>query len=279
MKILATIVLYNPDIERLIQNIEAIHGQVDELILIDNGSTNINEVKSEVKYSVKYLINKKNVGIAKALNEGFEYAIEHNFDWVLTLDQDSVCDKNLIQTYKKYLQLPDIGMLTCNFKDRNDVNGKTILEEEQDSEYYTVSRCITSASFCSVEAYKKSGGFDNEMFIDFVDYDYSTKMYINGYKIYRINYNGLLHEIGHKKIYKFLGRKLVSSNHSPFRQYYMARNPIIMVKKYPDYYKMSERIRAELGQFFVILVYEKNKWKKISRRCAGIIDGLRYKVK
>ena len=275
MKVLALIVLYNPDMNRLNQNIEAVSLQVDEVVLVDNGSDNIDEVKNNIKNSVTFIYNDKNVGIARALNEGFEYAIKNEYDWVLTLDQDSVTEKHLVEIYKKYLHLPDIGMLTCNFVDRN---SDIILEEEQQKEYYTVSRCITSASFCSVEAYIKSGGFDDYMFIDYVDHDYSAKMYKNNYKIYRINYDGLLHEIGHTKVYHFFGLRAVSTNHSAFRQYYMARNNIILAKKYPEYYKMRNRIIVELCRWIVILLFEKNKFKKLSRRFNGIKDGIKYKV-
>ena len=275
MKVLAIIVLYNPDIDRLNQNIKAVSSQVDEVVLVDNGSGNIDEVKNNIKNSVTFIYNDKNVGIARALNEGFEYAIKNEYDWVLTLDQDSVTEKHLVEIYKKYLHLPDIGMLTCNFVDRN---ANVFLEEKQEDEYYTVSRCITSASFCSVEAYKKSGGFDDHMFIDCVDYDYSAKMYKNNYKIYRINYDGLLHEIGHTKVYHFFGLKSISTNHSDFRQYYMARNNIILAKKYPEYYKMSNRIKSEIFKWIVILLFEKNKFKKLSRRFSGIKDGIKYKV-
>ena len=275
MKVLALIVLYNPDMNRLNQNIEAVSLQVDEVVLVDNGSDNIDEVKNNIKNSVTFIYNDKNVGIARALNEGFEYAIKNEYDWVLTLDQDSVTEKHLVEIYKKYLHLPDIGMLTCNFVDRN---SDIILEEEQQKEYYTVSRCITSASFCSVEAYIKSGGFDDYMFIDYVDHDYSAKMYKNNYKIYRINYDGLLHEIGHTKVYHFLGLRAVSTNHSAFRQYYMARNNIILAKKYPEYYKMTNRIVVELCRWIVIILFEKNKMKKLSRRFKGIKDGVKYKT-
>jgi rhamnosyltransferase len=48
MKTLAAIVLFNPEIERLNQNIEAIFNQVDDVVLIDNGSSNLNEVKENV---------------------------------------------------------------------------------------------------------------------------------------------------------------------------------------------------------------------------------------
>lgn len=275
MKVLAIIVLYNPDIDRLNQNIKAVSSQVDEVVLVDNGSGNIDEVKNNIKNPVTFIYNDKNVGIARALNEGFEYAIKNDYDWVLTLDQDSVAEEHLVEVYKKYLNLPDIGMLTCNYIDRNT---NVLLEEKQEDEYYTVSRCITSASFCSVEAYKKSGGFDDYMFIDCVDYDYSAKMYKNNYKIYRINYDGLLHEIGHTKVYHFFGFKAISTNHSDFRQYYMARNNIILAKKYPEYYKMSNRIKSEISKWIVILLFEKNKFKKLSRRFSGIKDGIKYKV-
>ena len=43
----AGIVLYNPDVERLHENINGIINQVDALILIDNGSDNIKEIENK----------------------------------------------------------------------------------------------------------------------------------------------------------------------------------------------------------------------------------------
>ena len=45
MKYIAGIVLYNPDLGRLKENIESICKQVDKVILIDNGSDNIRSNK------------------------------------------------------------------------------------------------------------------------------------------------------------------------------------------------------------------------------------------
>ena len=44
-KIYAGIVSYNPDIQRISENIFAIHKQVPEVIIFDNGSNNINHLK------------------------------------------------------------------------------------------------------------------------------------------------------------------------------------------------------------------------------------------
>lgn len=41
MRVLAGIVLYNPEIGRLQENIDAIYQQVDTVLLIENGSSNI----------------------------------------------------------------------------------------------------------------------------------------------------------------------------------------------------------------------------------------------
>ena len=42
----AGIVLFNPNIERLNENIQAIVGQVDRVILFDNGSSNYVQIKN-----------------------------------------------------------------------------------------------------------------------------------------------------------------------------------------------------------------------------------------
>lgn len=47
--IFAGIVLFNPEISRLKENITHILGQVDRLILVDNGSSNKEEIQSEIQ--------------------------------------------------------------------------------------------------------------------------------------------------------------------------------------------------------------------------------------
>ena len=44
-RICAGIVLYNPDIERLSDNIDSVISQVEKIYLVDNGSKNINKIE------------------------------------------------------------------------------------------------------------------------------------------------------------------------------------------------------------------------------------------
>ena len=89
----AGIVLYNPDTERLKENIEAILPQVDQIIVVDNGSSNVDEICELLnKYEqIKFIWNEENYGIAKALNQLLYFAYKNDVEWILTIDQDSVC--------------------------------------------------------------------------------------------------------------------------------------------------------------------------------------------
>ena len=80
--ILAGITLFNPDVARLEENISSIYGQVDRVICVDNGSDNIKNIEDCVLNNWKNITiikNGKNEGIAKALNQMFEFAIEQQY--------------------------------------------------------------------------------------------------------------------------------------------------------------------------------------------------------
>ena len=107
MKTCAGIVLYNPDINRLEENLKSILPQVDSVILVDNGSKNTVEIDEftlqYVRSDVRLVRNAKNEGIAKALNQILDYAIQNEAEWFLTLDQDTVSYPGLIECYLKHI--------------------------------------------------------------------------------------------------------------------------------------------------------------------------------
>lgn len=274
MEILAGITLYEPDVHRLLENIEAVLPQVDKLICVDNGSKNINEIKDRIQWKypeVEIHENGANLGVARALNQMFEYAEENAYDWVLTLDQDSVCPSNLIEEYKKYIDLRDVGVLSPKMVDRN--FEKEIITEKP---YDYIDKCITSASLTSVDTWKKVGGFWEYLFIDFVDHDFCAKCAKERIKIIRVNRVELLHELGNGEHHTFLGRRITALNHSPFRKYYMVRNWLIYMhvhREVIDYRKMRNSYR-----FFYLktFLFEKQKLQKLVQMLKGRRDGKQY---
>ena len=180
MMIIAGIVLYNPDISRLKENISAIRPQVDKVVLIENGSSDLTYLDS-FSHDLELIVNNENMGIAYALNQVLQYSQEQGAEWALTLDQDSVVPYNLIETYSRLSSLSNVGMISCKIVDRN--CGETSELKSKTSGYEEVPMCITSASMLKVSAWKEVGGFANEFFIDSVDFDMCFSLKENGYRI------------------------------------------------------------------------------------------------
>lgn len=270
MNILAGIVSYNPDLTRLYENIQAIINQVDKVVIVDNGSDNYKILKKQIEFNEKIEIisNVDNLGIAKALNQIMSFAKNNNYNWVLTLDQDSVCSCNLIEKYTEYINLPKVGILTCNIIDRN----FSIKGNNSDKEYTEVDFCITSASFMNVNAFYKTAGYDEKLFIDYVDFDICIQIRRANYMIYKINFDGLLHEVGKGKNVNLLWREYQTYNHSPFRQYFSARNSFYLAKKYTDEFNFLRVLTHEFRVSLLIFLYEDNRLKKLKARFQGILD-------
>lgn len=274
MEILAGITLYEPDVHRLLENIDVVLPQVDKLICVDNGSSNIAEIKDRIHWKypdVEIIENGENLGIARALNQMFEYAEEYVYDWVLTLDQDSVCPSNLIEEYKKYTDLQNVGILTPKMVDRN-FEKKT----ETETPFDYVEKCITSASLTRVDTWKKVGGFWEYLFIDFVDHDFCAKCMKNKTCILRVNSVELLHELGNGEHHTFLGRRVTALNHSPFRKYYMVRNWLIYMHEHKEVIDYKKERNSYCFFYLKTLLFEGQKYEKLIQMLKGRRDGKQF---
>lgn len=272
MEILAGIVLYNPNISRLNENIQAIYKQIDKLILVDNGSNNIeliNEIASNYN-KIFFIRNEDNKGISVALNQILKVAVDNKFQWVLLLDQDSVCPPNLINEYLKFTHMSDVAIICPTIVDRNE----QIIERRTSTniEYEYVTSCITSGSLIKSTIWTEVGYFDEKMFIDYVDIEYCKRVKNSGYKILMLNNISLLHEIGHKKTYKFLWTKISTYNHSAFRKYYITRNTLYYTKKYREEESIFIAYLKIIKRFIIVLMYEDDKNEKIKAIFKGIKD-------
>ena len=268
----AGIVLYEPDIKRLAENISAISPQVADVILIDNGSKNIDEIKGLIAGfdNVTYVRNAENCGIAKALNQIMDKDEELGAEWVLTLDQDTVCESDIIEKYDRMAKRAkdNVAIITSMYKDRS-----VEVDFGMTGEYERTDFCITSGAFNKISCIKAVGGFDEKLFIDMVDYDICYALVRGGYRIVRLNYVGFLHEVGRSVTRKFLGKNIIIFNHSPLRKYYWVRNSIYLKRKYDLGFKADVRIIKRMIQ---TLLYEKDRPDKLKSMFRGVADG--YKL-
>lgn len=270
--ICAGIITYEPELSRLQENIEAIIGQVSTVFIVDNDSEHVEKIERLAsRYEEVTLIkNSHNMGIAKALNQLIAVAKEQHYPWIITLDQDSVCYRDLVSNYLRYLD-QSIGMLICDIIDRNYTLKTNVHREPAKAIIEDVEKCITSGCCTNVDAVLSSGGFDEKLFIDMVDYDMCYSLREHGYRIVNAHFTGLLHEVGKSRKYNILGFEFAVNNHSAERKYTISRNSVYLIKKHklnpiPEYALIFRRI-------LTAFLFENDKLAKIKAILKGVSDG------
>ena len=264
MKIVAGIILYNPNLDTLKKSIQALSGIVDKIILVDNASDNIDDVRKIAKRkSVSLIKNKENLGVAEALNILMENAFKMHATNLLTLDQDSIIDKKMIPKMEKYLISSEVAIVCPRFVD---INKKKQRKVKSEIEYEYVNRCITSGSVMNLPICNKIGRFDASMFIDYVDFDYCKRIQLAGYKIIRVNSCELTHAIGKRSSRKFFWIDVYPTNHSVKRVYYFTRNLRYYLLKYKGQFSLKELINERViatWKTLSIVLYEDDKKEKL----------------
>ncbi len=282
-KISATIILYNPT-EEIFKNIDSYINYVYKLIVVDNSPiVNINtEQKLSQKYdNIIYVANGKNLGIATALNIACDKAIELKQEWILTMDQDSY-----FQNYKSYLecfhtvlkQETDIAIITPNHTHlQNDIVPNCNYEPKQ--------IVITSGNMLNLQHFNKIGRYNDELFIDMVDYDLSLKVELYSLKTFMLTNHYIIHNIG--EIFKrkniLTGKIKEKIEHNPQRVYYMTRNRLIMSRLYSKKFPKEFNLLKSINILFIhdvtkILLYEGEKRKKIYAKVVALFHFLFYKA-
>ena len=267
----ALIVTYNPNISILKKNIDAIKSQVMTVLIVDNNSSNIDEIR-EIN-NVILINNVENLGIATALNVGINYFYENSYEWVLTLDQDSICPNNLISTFDKYIA-EDVGILCPAIK----YNGWSSLSNRYSDVCIPVKACMTSASYTNVLAWKSVGGFDDSYFIDYVDNEFCMRLKINQYSIIRITTVELEHNLGVcGEKYLFGVIPIRYCLHNPIRYYYMVRNMLYFNITYKKFLNILKEYIKLLLMIVSALYWEKEKKLVLFYIKQGIIDARKHK--
>ncbi len=214
--------------------------------------------------------NTDNLGIARALNQGIDRFKVKQYDWILTLDHDSMASPDMIsRLLDVYHQLDEndrqkVAVMAPEIYDQNlKVRTRTI----KSGEYARVNNIIQSGALYRLDRLVELGPFDENLFIYFVDDEFNKRVKLNGLAIYMVKKAVLFHEEGNKSNKKVFGRHLVYDRNSGLAKYYIVRNSIYMHKKFREK-RYIERILVELVK---TLLVEPKKLKFIFK---GIFHGL-----
>ena len=280
-KICALIVTYNCW-EDVYNTIDSVISKVEELVIVDNGSET-ETIEALNKYrehsNVTVLLNKVNLGIAKALNVGADYAIEKGYNWILTLDDDSIVTDSMLDIMMKaYESLNEVESANIAILAPKHIEKAVSFDKHIDEgDKLTITKVnteITSGNLVKLEALKEIGMYREEYFIDFVDHYLCLALRRKGYEIVRVEEAILLHSLGVSDPKVILGKAITVTNHSPVRRYYMTRNRLSMWKEFNE--EFPAWVKEDKGRFInesiKILLYEEQKCKKLKMIAKGIRD-------
>ena len=280
--ICAIITTFRPD-ENLTRCVESVRRQVRRIVLIDDGDSQANVAKLHDWYEtieeVTILHQPKNLGIAAALNRGVEQARKQGYEWLLTLDDDSIPHGDMVGRLCWHLeQLQTQGRIGCLGMgwDREGVR----VADARLPRWCEKRGIITSGSLFSLEAYDAVGGFREEFFIDCVDYDFCLRLRAQGYRIIQILECGFQHSLGVSKQHRLLGFTIDTYSHDPQRLYYLCRNSTVLALEYlfadPLYTCAVAKGLAE--KILAIALWETERRQRLKALLLGVGDGLRHRL-
>jgi len=223
----AVVVCYNgcQTIERCVL---ALRRCVDIVHVVDNGSDDLTlaalkTLNERGKVLTTYL--GKNFGVATALNVGVRIARSEAAEWVLTMDQDTIVDENLIVAFcDEYARSGNWLMTPYILPVGADVPRTPTP---------SIGRpyAITSGNLVASPVYDRCGLYNEALFVDAVDFDFSLRARSIGFSIRRVSGAVIFHQLGEPVHVPRIWRKLYT-RHSAARRYYMTRNGLWIARKY-----------------------------------------------
>ena len=266
--VVAVVVLYNPN-RLVIKNILTYHSFLENIVVVDNSETANEEILNDLKKMLKIhlIVNQENKGIATALNQGIQKAILLGGEWILTMDQDSYFEGDMLKNYFKLFD-------DLNDKVKIAALGPNYEKENSLEQIIKVENLITSGTLLNADVFKKIKGYDEKLFIDEVDNDYCYRAQLEGYDLYQCNNIFMNHALGNKKqITSIFGSKKTRILHSPIRLYYIVRNSLYMSEKYKNVFPIAikKTNRDVIVRIKNNLLYGSEKWSTIKFLLLGIL--------
>jgi rhamnosyltransferase len=272
-------VTYHPGTPAL-TNIAKVREQVRKLVVVDNGSSadELNPLRMASNNGGYELIeNSENRGIAEALNQGVRRATSQGYPWVILFDQDSTITGGFVEhMFAAWESHPDrerVASIHPRYVDPNSGLEPRVRRMKDGAPVVS----MTSGSLLPAWIFDRIGWFASEYFIDCVDLEYCLRIRAAGYLIADSKQAVLLHAAGHaSRNVGFLRFDFRPTNHDAVRRYYIARNRLVLYRKYCPIFPrwMAKSMYDYSRETIKCFVGEQDRARKFRNFLLGTWDGL-----
>ncbi|WP_082494796.1 glycosyltransferase family 2 protein [Cellulomonas sp. Leaf334] len=247
-RVVAVVVTYRPDVPATARLLGSLAAQVHGLVVVDNGSDP--QVRAQLAVAVDELGGTlvalpENLGIGAAQNVGTEHARAAGATHVLFSDQDSLPAPDMVaqlqagfrRAQARGVRTGAVGPLPVDDRDET----ATLLFEpqrwgprrapvpEDPDALVPVAFLLASGCLVPLEVLDDVGPMRADWFIDHVDLEWGLRARRAGYELFGVVGARLGHQLG-DRLARVPGRRREVHIHSPLRNYYMARNTLLLVR-------------------------------------------------
>lgn len=287
--ICGVVVTYHPE-ETVGENLRAMVRECGRVVVVDNGSPEETGRRMASVPGVELLPLGTNLGVATALNRGAARALEQGCTWIVTFDQDSRPQPGMVAAlWATHGTLPRAAVIGPRIQEAGSQAARyrwvrprphwpglfqRIPCAGRDLEEVTM--LVTSGSMVELALWRELGGFDEALFIDYIDTDYCLRA-IRASRSVAVSAGAVLeHRLGDRKSRQLLGREFRPTHHAAFRHYTIARNRVRVWRRHAlaaPHWALFDLCFAGFNTFRV-LVFEPAKLPKLKAMLLGTWDGL-----
>lgn len=273
--ILAVIILYQPDKSLLNRNVNAFINHVDKLLIWDNTPKTIARgelIEGIYEDKIIYKGVGKNVGISRVLNYAWRFAINEGYDFLLTMDQDSVW-YDFAMFKDSVIKKNEDEFCICGPCAYTDLHNRP-----EKSGFESFRWQITSGMLIKTELLNRIGGYNESFIVDCVDIELCLRAKSKGFNSYYCYDGFLLQKYGIPSKTKFLGKERRYTYYNPFRVRGIVGGHIILYRiyKHPD---LPKEIRRFTKEALKSIVYSGKQPVGLTfALIQGVIDGFFKKI-
>lgn len=212
--------------------IDRTRSQVEAVVIVDDGDSAEHWTRLrrwfDRESDVVLIHHASNRGIAAALNTGLDRAAKMGFTHAALLDDDTVPAPGMVVALMGMLDSEE-GYGQAIVGTRHTSSAFEEARSEEPDRSREVPSVITAGSLMPLTVFRNVGPFREELFIDYVDHEYSLRARACGVRIVQCAGAGMEQRIGEAQDTR-LGH--LRSIHSPARTYYFFRNSLVVALEY-----------------------------------------------
>jgi rhamnosyltransferase len=285
-KVVAVVVTYRCDLDRLAQQFERLLPQVSGIVWVDNGSGHppIDWRQRWPRQKLRTLWLRHNLGLGAAQNRGVALALRWGATHVLFMDQDSVPAGDMVeQLLAALVAHRDAAAVGACYRDTRRRRAASPFHAyrrgrlqplpcDDRNRVWMVDHVIASGCLIPASVWRVVGPMREDFFIDWSDIEWCWRARDRGYRIYGVCGARLDHAVGDQVVRRW-GQEIPL--HPPWRHYYQARNWVLMLRTTgTPWAKKLAYSGRQLRRFLVFSLLVPRRWHHFSMWIKGLWHGV-----